>query len=402
MGHSSAEVNIQDPGKLVVSPKTKTLYSALMFIGLVCFIITVITDQERAWHAYLIGFFFTISLALGGLFLTALQHVTNAGWSVNIRRIFESMSSFLGIGFVLGIVLMLFGIKHLYPWLDPEIVAKDALLQHKAPYLNGTFFWIRFVGFFFVWLLYKKIMVGSSLKQDETGDVSITKRMVPVSITFLLAFALSYSLFSIDTLMALEPHWFSTIFGVYTFAGLFQTSIAVTILVIGHLQKKGMIKGLVTNDHLHDLGKFLFAFTVFWAYIAFSQFMLIWYANLPEETIFYIPRSHGSWGLVSVLLILFKFIVPFMALLPKWAKRNISHLSAVSILILVMQFVDLYWLVYPTYSHDGVVLGFQEVGVFLGFVGVFIFTLTNFLSKHPVVPFKDPRVQESVHHHVVY
>lgn len=400
-GHHDV-VEIKNPGVLNVSPKLKTFYSVLMFLGIFFFIFTLVKDQERAWHAYLVGFFFTVSLALGGLFFVALQHVTSAGWSVNVRRLFEALTSYLPVAFILGAVMLIFGAKHLYIWLDHDVVSKDALLMHKAGYLNAGFFWIRFVLFFGLWMFFKKMIVGRSIQQDETGDVGLTKKMLPYSVAFILTFALSYSFFSVDTLMSLEPHWFSTIFGVYTFAGLFQSSMAFMVLLVAYLKSQNVLKGFVDDNHIHDLGKFLFAFTVFWAYIAFSQFMLIWYANLPEETIFYMPRSQGSWGVISVMLIVFKFIVPFLALLPQWAKRNIQHLSAVAILILVMQFVDIYWLVYPSYNHSAVTLGIQEIGIFLGFVGVLIFSVTRFLSKHSVVPYKDPRIHESMHHHVVY
>ncbi|MCB9025301.1 MAG: molybdopterin oxidoreductase [Bdellovibrionaceae bacterium] len=404
MGHSHGHVEVKDPGALQVSSRLKTFYSVLMFIGAAAFVITLASgNTERAWHAYLLGFFYTVSLSLGGLFLAALQHITKAGWSVNVRRLFESFTAYLPWAVGMGAILLVFGSGHLYEWLHPNVVAADALLQHKAPYLNRTFFWIRFFGFFGLWMYFTKAIVGRSLEQDKTGEVNLTHKMLSFSIPFIITFALSYSFFSVDTLMSLEPHWFSTIFGVYTFAGLFQSTIAFVIIVIAYLISKNRLSGFVNENHLHDLGKFLFAFTVFWAYIAFSQYMLIWYANLPEETVFFEPRSHGSWGMVSLGLILFKFIVPFLALLPQWAKRKLDHLVAVSILILIMQFVDLYWLIYPSLSKNNeLVFGATEVLVFLGFIGLFIFSVARFLSKHSIVPFRDPRIQESMHHHVVY
>jgi hypothetical protein len=406
MGHAHGESNLEvkDPGSLQVSARLKTICSVLMFLGFAAFVVTIASgNSERAWHAYLMGLFYTLSLALGGLFLTSIQHVTNAGWSVNIRRFFESYTSFLPWAAGLVLILLVFGASHLYEWLHPEAVAADKLLQHKASYLNSVFFWIRCVAFFGAWIYFARVLVGSSLLQDKTGEVSLTKKMASYSVAFILIFALSYSFFTVDTIMSLEPHWFSTIFGVYAFAGLFQSTIAFTVLVIAYLTAKGRLAGFVDENHLHDLGKFLFAFTVFWAYIAFSQYMLIWYANLPEETIFFEPRSHGSWGYVSVSLILFKFIVPFFALLPQWAKRKLSHLVAVSILILVMQFVDLFWLIYPNLQKDhSLVFGMTEILVFFGFIGMFVFAVSRFLSQNSIIAHKDPRIHESLHHHVVY
>ena len=203
--------------------------------------------------------------------------------------------------------------------------------------------------------------------------------------------------------MSLEAHWFSTIFGIYTFAGLFQATMASMLLFIFYIRKKGLLHGYVDENHIHDLGKFLFAFTVFWAYIAFSQYMLIWYANLPEETIFFMPRSHGSWVWVSLSLIVFKFIVPFIALLSRRAKRNPAMLGSVAVLILIMQFVDLYWLIYPNLNPEHeLIFGFTEIAVFLGFIGGFVFVVSRFLSQNPLVPYSDPRIQESIHHHVTY
>jgi hypothetical protein len=394
-------VQVKDPGTLSVSTRLKTVSAVFSFIGLVVFVVTLINNPQRAWLAYLIPFFYFTSLALGGLFFTAIQHVTKAGWSVNIRRVSEALTSFLPYALVFGLIFLI-GAPHLYKWLNPELVAADPLLIHKKPYLNSTFFIIRMALFFGLWLMFKSWIVGKSIEQDKTGDDNITHKLVGKSIAFILVFALSYSFFSVDLLMSLEPHWFSTIFGVYTFAGLFQSTLAFLILILLYLRRKGLMEGYVTGDHFHDLGKFLFAFTVFWAYIAFSQYMLIWYANLPEETIFIIPRSEHGWVYVSLLLLIGKFIVPFLALLPKWAKRSHAQLGVVSAWILLMQYVDLYWLAYPSLHEEDVLFSLPEVGIFLGFLGVFMFGLTRFLSTHKLVPIKDPRIHESLHHHVVY
>lgn len=388
-------------GQYEVSQRMKTMYWSFAFLGFIAFVVTLINNAERAWAAYLVPLFYFMSLALGGLFFAAIQHISKAGWSVNIRRISESFTAFIPLGSV-ATILLFFGATSLYIWLDPAVVAADYILQHKAPYLNMPFFIIRTLIFLGICVVFTRLIVGRSLQQDVSGDENLTHKQVGVSIAFILLFSLSYSFFSVDFLMSLQPHWFSTIFGVYTFAGLFQSTIAFMIIAIIYLKKKGLLGNYVTQDHLHDLGKFLFAFTVFWAYIAFSQYMLIWYANLPDETIFIIPRSEGQWLYVSFLLILGKFIVPFIALLPRWAKRNSSHLVAVSTLILVMQYVDVYWLVYPNFYEDKLVFALPEILIFLGFLGLFLMTVTRFLSRNKLVPVKDPRLKESLDHHVVY
>jgi hypothetical protein len=373
-----------------------------MFIGLVIFVIGLIVNQERIWQSYLTSYFYFTSLALGGLFFVAIQHATNAGWSVNIRRIPEAFTSFLPIAAVGGIILLIAGAKYLYPWLDAQLVAQDRILAKKVAYLNSGFFWVRMLAYFAVWLVFARFLVKKSLKQDEGGHDQLTFTNGKIAIGFLVSFALTYSLFSVDMLMSLEPHWFSTIFGIYCFAGLFQSALAFMVILLVWLMKRGVLRGFVNDNHLHDLGKYLFAFTVFYAYIAFSQFMLIWYANLPEETGFYLHRAHGGWMAISYLLLIGKFVVPFFALLPQKAKRNGEWLTVIAGLILVMQFVEFYWLVYPNFNDGEVVFGIWEIGPLAGFLGLFLYSIFGFLGKNSVVPLRDPRIDESIHHHVTY
>lgn len=398
----------QTPGVYTASMRTKTLAATAMFFGLIAFVAALYTDQVRGWHGFLVAFFYFTSLALGGLFFSAIQHATNAGWSVNIRRFAEAMSSFLPIA-AIGAIILLIGAKSLYVWLDPKELAENTLLQGKSSYLNFKFFAIRLVIFFGAWLLFRRSIIGHSLLQDKDGNENHTVRNAALSVAFLLVFALSYSLFSVDTLMSLQPEWYSTIWGVYCFAGLFQSSIATLIIISIAIMKKGLVRGFVNENHLHDLGKFMKAFTVFYAYIGFSQFLLIWYANLPEETVFYLDRSKGAWMAVTFSLLIFKFIVPFLLMLPKAAKRTPAHLVLVACLILVMQYIDVHWMVYPNLvngdwaKYEGRwILGWQEIGAFLMFGGAFVWSVTNFLSRNSLIPVKDPRISESTHHHVSY
>lgn len=393
--------NASLPGPMPASSKIKSISLACILIGAATFAMMLFKDKDRAWHGYLTAYYYFFILGIGGLFFTSIHHVSSAGWSVNVRRYCECFTAYLPIAFV-GALALLAGGGHLYEWMDKAKVAEDALLQHKAGYLNIPFFVVRLVLFFSLWLLFSKKLVGSSLEQDKSGSEDLTHRAKGWSIGFLLFFALSFSFFSVDLLMSLQPHWFSTIFGIYCFGGLFQATIAAMIVLIVISMKQGLLKGVVDENHLHDLGKYLFAFTVFWAYIAYSQYMLIWYANMPEETIFFIPRVTGSWMWVSAALVMFKFVVPFLALLPRWVKRSPNHLLVVSILILVMHYVDIYWLVYPNLTSESVVFGLPEVLIWLGFAGAFMLFVMGFLNRHPLVPGRDPRIHESLHHHVTY
>jgi hypothetical protein len=388
------------PGTYTPSRATKTAYAVMMFVGVLLFALGLFKDPSRTWASYLTSYFYFVSLAVGGLFFAAIQHVSKAGWSVMIRRFSEAMTAFLPIAAVATIVL-LFGAKSLYIWLDKDIVSHDAMLAGKSGYLNMTFFVIRLVIFYGAWLWFAKTIVGRSVAQDKDGSDKWTLKNVPTSIAFLLVFALSYSLFSVDTLMSLQPHWYSTIWGVYCFAGLFQSTCAVLVIITGYMLRKGLVRGWVSIEHLHDLAKFLKAFTIFYAYIAFSQFMLIWYANLPEETIFYLARSGGGWMAVTIALFVFKFAVPFLLLLPRAAKRSIAHTTLVSILVLIMQYVDIHWMVYPNFSQTWI-FSWYEIGTFLMFGGLFLWSLTNFFAKNSLVAVKDPRLEESLTHHVVY
>lgn len=397
-------LNIENvsPQKFKLGNTPKIALTAMAGIGGALLVLGFILDRERAWHAYLVSFFYFTCMALGGLFFTAIQHAVAAGWSVNIRRLAESLTAFIPWVFLLGLPIAIFAGKDLYLWLDADVVAKDTILQGKEAYLNKIFFIVRFVIFAAAWFFFSKKIVGFSLEQDKDGQDHWTEQAQKWSIAFLVVFALSFSLFSVDFLMSLEPHWFSTIFGVYCFAGLFQSTLALLTLMALFVERQGLAKGLVTMEHVHDLAKFTKGFTVFWAYIAFSQFMLIWYANLPEETIFYIHRSHGGWLFISLGLLVFRFVVPFVALLPRWAKRTPSHLVAVCSLILVMQYVDLYWLVYPNLTHERVAFSWQEIAAFVAFAGVFGLAVTHFLGQYNLLPIKDPRRSESNNHHVSY
>lgn len=357
-------------------------------------------EDNTFWPSFLTSFFYFASLALGGLFFTGLQFLVNAGWSVTVRRVAESFTSFLPIAFLLALVIVFFGSHDLFEWLHEDVVANDKILQKKAAYLNWPFFLIRTILFFGGWIIFSKLIVGNSLKQDKDGKEIRTVKNTKFSVVFILFFALSYSLFSVDYLMSLHPHWFSTIFGVYCFAGLFQSTLAFMIILTVWLIKKRLLSDCVNANHLHDLGKLLFAFTVFYAYIAFSQFMLIWYANLPEETIFYLHRSHGGWKAVSYSLLVFKFLIPFLFLLPRQAKRCPKWLVSVSILVLIMQYVDIYWLVYPNFDDHHVIFGLTELAIFFGFLGLFLFFVFKFLTKHSVSPTKDPRLHEALDHHI--
>lgn len=383
-----------------VPPKPLQMASlGLILIGALTFILGFIMNPERMWASYLTAFFYFVALSTGALFFIAYNHVAKSGWSSSIRRLAEGMTSFFPVMLVASFILLL-GLKKLYAWADPAQV--DILTGGKSTYLTTWFVILRIVLFGVGCLAFKHIIVGNSLKQDKSGDHALTLKNVPYSIGFIAFYAILFTLFSIDLLMSLLPTWYSTIFGIYTFSGAIQATMALLAILIVWLKKSPWVSGYINEEHQHDVAKYLKGFTIFWAYIAFSQFMLIWYANIPEETEFYIMRSLNGWMGISIALLIFRFIVPFLVLLPRSAKRNDNILVGTSILVLVMQYVDLYWLVYPNFFDGIPTFGFWEIGLFAGFAGLFLFMWLQFFRKNNLVAINDPRLHEGISHHVTY
>ncbi len=379
----------------------KTIAFALIAVGIVTFIFGLMKNQERIWPSYLVTYFYFSCLAVGGLFWLAINNIAKAGWSVTIRRYAEAMTAFAPAILVGGLVLLA-GMKVLFPWARPEVIAENAVVAAKTGYLNVGGFVIRLVIFAVGCFVFRYVIVGNSLKQDANGSESYTHKNVPVSVGFIFFYAIMFSLFCVDMLMSLLPTWYSTIFGIYGFAGMIQATMALMAIIIVVMKRSGLVKGYVTEEHQHDVVKYLKGFSVFWAYIAFSQFMLQWYANIPEETEYYILRAQGGWLPISLALLIFRFVVPFLALLPRGNKRNDTNVIAVAVLVLVMQYVDIFWMVYPNFFDGHLTFGFYEIGIFAGFAGAFLLTMMAFWSKHSLVPTKDPRIHEAINHHVAY
>jgi hypothetical protein len=398
-GHHEIKIHA---GKFEPSGTLKGIAYLFTLIGAIGLVVGFLKNSDALWPAYLTALFFVSCLGIGGLFWTSLNNLCKVGWSVGIRRVAEGFTSFIPAMIIASLILAALGLKHLYPWARPEEVANDPVIAAKVGYLNASSMVVRLLVFGIGMFLFARAIVGNSVKQDANGDEALTHRNVGLSIAFVLFFAITFSLFSVDLLMSLLPSWYSTIFGIYCFAGLFQSSIAFLILVLLYLRKTGMIEGYCTDDHFHDLGKFLKGFTVFWAYIAFSQFMLIWYANIPEETEFFLMRSQNGWMMISMALLFFKFIVPFLALLPRASKRSSAVLVPVCVLILVMQYVDVWWMVGPNFNENLFHWGFYEATMLLGFLGILMLCMFRFYKKNGLVAVKDPRMREAITHHVTY
>lgn len=375
----------------------------LLVIGAVLGGLSLYLDKTRGLFNYLISFMFLISIGVGALFWMALEYVSGAVWSTPIRRMNEFLSGSIPFFVLFALPLLFFGMHSMYHWTHHEAVMNDPILQGKAPYLNMTFFVIRNIIYFVVWLGFYIFFTQNSKKQDLTQDQANTHKGVVGSAIFLPLFALTLSFCAIDWMMSLEPHWFSTIYGVYYFAGTVVSSMAAITIATVLLHENGYLHPSMTRHTYYSLGSYLFGFTVFWAYIAFCQFMLIWYANLPEETYWYLDRWQGSWKGISYAMIIIHFVVPFFGLLSKPAKLNPNRLIFFSVWILVAHFIDLYYLVMPTYTKSinmkTALLGWQEIVFPIAAVGFVIVVFCLKSKKANFVPIGDPKLARGLHFH---
>ncbi len=347
------------------------------------------------FFAYLLNYAFTLSLALGALFFVILQHLTRAGWSVVLRRLAEGLAATLPVLALLFVPILL-GLHHLYHWSHAEVAAHDPLLQKKAAYLNVPFFVLRWAVYLAAWSLLARFFLRRSTAQDASGDPAETHAMQRRAAPAMLAFGVTVTFAAFDLLMSLDAHWYSTIFGVYFFAGCLVGFIALLIVVAFVLQRAGLLTHAITREHYHDLGKLLFAFVVFWAYIAFSQYMLIAYANLPEETGWFLRRQSGGWGWVGLLLVFGHFLLPFLALLSRTPKRRKRLLVPVAVWVLAMHWVDLFFLVAPERSPDRFALFAADLALLVGFAGAMTAVFARTFKDRSLLAEGDPRLAESL------
>ncbi|QDT94069.1 quinol:cytochrome C oxidoreductase [Gimesia algae] len=358
--------------------------------------------------SYLQSTFFCLSISLGALFFVMIQQLTRAGWSVVLRR----LSEFISMGviplsvLVLPIVILtLMGNDTLYQWANTKTVADDHLLHAKSPYLNTGFFALRYLIYFGSWIFLARYFLNKSVAQDATGDPELTLLMERRSGPALLLYAFTLSFAAIDFLMSLDAHWFSTIFGIYYFAAGLVGFFSFLAISLVYLRSKNLLKGPVNVEHLHDVGKLLFAFNCFWAYIAISQYLLIWYANIPEETSFFLPRQEQGWGVVSLTLVIGHFAIPFVFFMSRWMKRNPAALCFWAVYLLIMNWIDIFWLVMPNIAFDGVksAVTFQMILInvccTIGVGGIFVAGILKFAGEKSLMPVRDPRLEESLKFH---
>lgn len=418
----------------------------------------------RVGFAYVLNFAFFLSIAVSALCFIAIQHVTRSGWSATTRRLWELLASALpglAILFIPIWLTVLSGSGTVYPWAQPvppalqsshgepaghaqasapaahlATVANeegghaepaaghgedadaahdsahaadghagghyDALVHKKRPYLNSTFFTLRWVVYFLFWAGLARYFLRTSLRQDATREARLSVRLEKVSAPALVAFALVTTFAAFDLLKSLDPHWFSTIFGVYYFSGGMLGLFAFTIIGVALLKRRGLLRTAINVEHQHDLGKWLFVFVFFWGYIAFSQYMLIWYGNIPEETLWFAHRgadlsSPTPWSWVLLALLLGHLLIPFAGLLSRHVKRRFPLLIFWAVWLLVFHWIDLWWIVMPAYDPSHLVFGLPEIATFLGVGGIFLAAIGLAAGDKPLIPVGDPRLAEALH-----
>jgi hypothetical protein len=368
-------------------------------LGLSGALLGAFIDSDQFFRSWLVGFLFCLGLALGSLGLLMLQHMSGGQWGLVGRRVFEAASRTLPV-VALMFIPLLFGLHDLFEWARPEAVRASAILQSKAPYLNVQFFIVRAVIYFAVWLGCSVLLNRWSAEQDR-GVATTTAdsvRFRAVSAPGLLAYVLTMTFASVDWIMSLDPEWYSTIFGLLTVAGQGLVSLAFAIAVLALVYPSGALGESVGPRQFHDLGKLLLAFVMFWAYLAFSQFLIIWSGNLPEEIPWYLERMRGGWGVLALVIVVGHFALPFALLLSRDLKHRAGLLAKVALVVMGMRLVDLVWLVAPTAGHHGFPVHWMDVVIPIGLVGAWVFVFARQLRSRPLMPVNDPYFEEAFAH----
>ena len=350
----------------------------------------------------LIDSFFFFGIGLGALFFLALQYATETGWYASVKRVIEAVSGFLPVGIILmAVTLLIITLQdgaHLYIWMDDEVVKNDEILQGKSTYLNKGFFWIRTVVYLSVYYIYYRGFRKRSLLEDTVGGTDIHFTNYKKAAVFLVFFAVFSSMQSWDWIMSVDAHWFSTLFGWYVFAGMWCTTMITLVTLTLYLKKNGYLPN-VNESHIHDLGKWTFATSFLWSYLWFSQFMLIWYANIPEETTYHLTRIK-DFKFLYFGMFLINFVFPMVLLMSRDAKRHAGILTFVGSIVLVGHWVDVYIMIMAGSMGEHAKIGFLEIGLLLAVLGIFLKTILGNLTKAPLTVVNHPFLDESIHHDI--
>lgn len=369
---------------------------ALVVIGIVAVIVGAITHQERMWASLLLNNYYFVTVIIGATFFAAIQYVTHSGWSAGFIRVPLALSNFLPVLFILMIPIM-FGLHEIYHWSHHDAL-EDPILAHKSPYLNVPFFVVRYVLFFAVWILMTQLMLRRSLNEDKTGGLKNFRKLEFLSKVYIFILAITFSLCSFDWIMSIDAHWYSTVFAFRNFAMAFYHGSVIVALIVILMNKAGYFP-FMNKYHIRDFSKYIFVLSIIWGYLWFVQYILIWYANIPEETIYYMPRTKGEFKIFFYGELILNWLVPFVLLLSWKIAANRNAIIAIAIVLIIGQWIDVYQQIYPGTIHH-LKIGFTEVGMFLGYIGLFILFVGYAFKRIPMVPKNHPYMEECLKHHV--
>ncbi len=384
-----------------VSRKVSILAWLLIILGVVALITGFVFDPARAWTSILINNFYFLSLALGALFFIAIQYVTESGWSAMFKRVPGAMAFFIPVAFI--IMLALFGgMQHIYEWAESGIAERDELIAHKLPYLNIPFFYIRVVVLFGLWIVLLFTMRRLSLREDnaedDEGRIKWFNKNKHYSRIFIFVFALTFSVAAFDWIMSVDSHWFSALFGIRAIISSLYYAVAVIILIITGLSRYGYFENM-NRYHMNDFARYMFRLSIVWGYLWFMQYLIIWYANIPETTFYYVYRVNEPYTGLFYINLIINWLIPFIVLMPDGFARKKQVLVPVSILLLAGFYISLFLQVVP--GSTGIPApGFIELGSFAGFAGGFMLVVMRSLSAAPLVPQNHPYLKESIEHHL--
>jgi hypothetical protein len=400
---------------------TRNITFGLMGIGLITIIAGFLTDHApegvsheeyhhtRVWANLLVNGYFYMGIGLLATFFMALQYAAEVAWSVAVKRVYEAVSSYLPVGAVVMFLIILAGqlhLHHLYHWMDPETIQEgspkyDEVIANKHGYFGAGnwFFWLRTVAYLVIWSLFQRGFRKRSIEEDMQGGTAIHYKNMGKAAVFLVFFAVTSSTSAWDWMMSLDVHWFSTMYGWYAFSGMWISAMITIIMFTLYLKRQGYLQQ-VNESHIHDIGKWMFAVSFLWSYLWFMQFMLIWYTNIPEEIVYFQERLHdfGYMGLMWTVFVM-NFVFPMVLLMSRDSKRNYFFLIFVGCIIFVGHWLDVFMMVMPATVNGHWHLGWLEIGMALGFLGLLLFVIHRALTKAPLMVQKHPYLDESLHHH---
>jgi hypothetical protein len=375
--------------------RTRRLALTVGMLGLGAAVALGLSDPAQFFPSYLLAFVYWFGIALGALALLMVQHLTGGAWAIAIRRVLEAATRTLPLMPVMFVPIA-FGLAYLYPWTDTAKVLADPELRTKMAYLNVPFFLARAAICFAVWLVLAALLNRWSRGQDETGDVRFADRMRKLSGAGLVLWGATITVASVDWLMSLEPHWYSTIFGILMMGGMGLGAMAYSIIVLRWLSEREPLAGVIKSVHFHDLGKLLLTFVILWAYFSFSQLLIIWSGNLPEEIPWYLHRIGGGWTAIAVVVAVFYFAVPFILLLSRRTKRSARSLAMVAGGVLVARLVDVFYLVAPEFSKQGFAVHALDAAAVIGIGGLWVALFARELGRRPLLPLNDPDLESGL------